>query len=221
MPKKKITVMGIDAAAVNSGVCIIEVSPQKKAPHVKFETLFEAGLTHGPRTDHRQRIQASDVIKGLLLQHGVDFVVLEDYIMNMGPTNTSAYQHGEFGGLVKRALWDTRTPFMLCGPISMRSFLSVPSRLPDSGKQFIVDTAKADYGFESEESSIAKRSNATDAFAHCIIGALVYFHLNGFDIGTLDKPKHEVLFGDGKKMKGLTNTPETFFDCDWAPQALD
>ena len=216
MAKPKIIVMALDAAAVNSGVCIIEASPISKPPHVQYNLLYEAGLVHGPKNDHTERSKFADIVKGLALLHKVDFVVIEDYISRGGTTNTSSYEHGETVGQIKKGLWEINMPMVIVGPTQMRSFISVPSRLPDSGKQHIIDTCKNDYGFVSSGTNQNKRSNASDAFIHCIIGAMTYFHFVGSEQGELDKAKSDILLGDGKKMAGIVNSPQAFFNCDWA-----
>lgn len=215
MAKTKIRVMGIDAAAVNSGVCIIEASPIKTSPHVSYNLLYEAGLVHGPKNDHRERSKFSDIVKGLSLLHNIDLVVIEDYISRGGVTNTSAYEHGETVGQLKKAFWETGAAMMIVGPTQMRSFLGVPSKLSDSGKQFIVDTCKNEYGFESSMTNQNKRSNASDAFAYCIIGAITFFICNKDAIGDLSTTKSKVLFGDGKKSAGLINSSQYFYNCNW------
>lgn len=219
--KKKAIIMGLDTAAVNSGVCIIEAKPLKKDPHVSCEVFFESGFVHGPKNEYSERAKFADIVKGLALSHKVDFVSIEDYAARIGPTNTSAYQHGETVGMVKKALWEANIPLMLVGPTPMRSFMSVPTRLPDSGKQFIMDWAKENYGFESAMTNQNKRSNATDAFIHCLIASMAYFHLSGEDMGEFSKAKADVLFGDGKKMAGITKMPHIFYGCSWAPEALE
>jgi len=213
-PKSEIRVLGLDIAAVNSGVCVTKALHRKQgAP--QFEALFECGLVHGPLRDHTERSKAADVIKGLALQHKVTFAVIEDYAMRLGPNNTSAYQAGESAGMVKKALWESSVPFIVVPPTSMRSFLQVPSRLPDSGKQFIIDAAEEKFGFKSEQTNQNKRSNATDAFIHTVIGSYVYYHFEGRDLGELPKEQQEILHGNGKKMAGLVNMPELYFGCDW------
>src|SRR5688572_13243414 len=140
--RNKVIVMGLDTAAVNSGVCIVEAFALPKEPHIEAKVLFEAGFVHSPLRDHTERAMFSDKVKGLCLLHGVQFVSMEDYAMRFGSTNTSGFQHGETVGMVKKSLWEINMPFMVTPPTSMRSFMSVPSKLKDSGKQFIMDFAK-------------------------------------------------------------------------------
>lgn len=214
--KKTVTVMGLDIAAVNSGVCIITATPLNKPPHVEAEAAFEKGFIHGPKNNHEAKALFSDVIKGLCIQYGVDFCVIEDYAMNPGLTDTSGRQQGEAVGMIKKSLWEIKMPFMVVGPTSMRSFVDVPSRLKDKGKGVIIDFAKSEYGFSSTEGSQNRRSNATDAFIHSVIGATTFFHFKDEDLGDFNTQRSNVLFGDEKKMKGLVNSPQFFYGCEWA-----
>ena len=207
--------MGIDAAAVNSGICIIEASPKNSEPHIDYKLIYEAGLVHGPKNDHQERSKFSDIVKGLALLHDINLVVIEDYISRGGITNTSAYEHGETVGQIKKAFWEIGTPMMIVGPTQMRSFIEVPSKLSDSGKKFIVDHCKNTYGFESAMTNQNKRSNASDAFVHSIIGAITYFYCTGENLGELSPSKSKVLIGDNKKSVGLINTATAFYNCKW------
>ncbi|MCW4026117.1 MAG: hypothetical protein NWE76_01370 [Candidatus Bathyarchaeota archaeon] len=217
MAKLQANVLGIDSAAVNSGLCIMQVASPNKGAGLTFSPSFESGIVHGPLNDHAARIKAAALIKGLCVQYEVDFVVVEGYALRVGPNNTSMAQHGETVGLIKKALHDLRMPFMVCPPTSMRSFLSVPRGLKDGGKQLIIEKMEEQYGFKSEMSNQSKRSNATDAAVHAVIGGLIYMSWHGRDIGELEEAKTKVLFtGDGKKMKGLRNMPELYHGCDWA-----
>lgn len=191
-----VTVMGLDLAAANSGLCIIKAH----YPTYTFDLILEEALHH-PINDFKNRVDASNYILFLAKEHGVDFAALEDYAMRFGRTNTSGFQYGELGGMVRKTLHEANIPFYVTPPTSMRSFMEVP---PKSDKSYLEKRALDRLGFVSSASTKKKRSDITDALIHAHIGALVHIIKHH----TLDYPlttaEHRILFGDSK-IVGLIN----------------
>ena len=185
-----IKVMGLDLAAVNSGLCVIEVGPS-----LEYEVIYEEALKH-PKDDFENRIQAAQHIRKLAKKYRLDLVVIEDYAYRVARNNTSAYQHGEIGGMVRKVLFEDGYTIFIIPPTTMRSFMEVP---PKSKKTFLMDQAKTKMGFEATGTNQLVRGNITDAFIHAYTGAATKFAEDGsLEEGALDAAQHRVVFGDDK-----------------------
>ena len=201
---KNLRVLGLDLAAVNSGACAIEVQSS-----LEYEVLYEEALTH-PRDDFRNRAAAAESILSAATTHKVDFVVIEDYAFRVGPSNTSAYQHGEMGGMARQVLHDAGFDILVIPITSMRSFMSVP---PKSKKDYLMEQAKNKMGFESSGRTKAHRGNITDAFIHAYTGSCWHFaNEETLDTTVLDAAQHRMIYGDGKKFAGLTEREGLWYD---------
>lgn len=212
----KLRIMGLDIAAVNSGLCIIEAEVQPEHPFVKVTPIYEEWL-YAKKDSFPDRMRASSRISTHAIEnYNVDFVVLEDYARRVGKTNTSAYEHAELCGLIKALLFASKVPVIIIPPTTMRSFMAIPSGLPDKGKQFIMDVAKIRYDFESKAPRKNQRSNITDAFIHSVIGSLVIFDKAGKIEGELGAAESKILRGDGKKIVPLGEREEIFFNFDFS-----
>lgn len=195
-------VMGLDLAAANSGVCIIEA----RYPLYSFTVVHEEALHH-PMSSFVNRADAADYIGYLASEHKIDFAAMEDYAMRFGKTNTSGFQYGEVGGMVRKVLYDKGVPFYVTPPTSMRSFMGAP---PGSDKDFLQDQALDRLGYASTASTKKKRSDITDAFIHAHIGALIHILRNNELVYDLTDAEHRILYGD-KKVVGLKDREGTFY----------
>jgi len=197
-------VLGLDLAAANSGSSVIEV----QHPNYSFQVIHEEALHH-PMASFVNRVEAANYVLFLAEQHEVDLVVLEDYARRFGRTNTSGYEHGEVGGMVRKGLHEAGYPFYVIPPTSMRSFMEVP---PKSPKDYLETRALERLGFESKASTKKKRSDITDSVIHAHIGSLV--HILRTD-GELDYPltdaEHRIIHGDGK-LEGLKDRDGIYYD---------
>lgn len=194
--------MGLDLAAANSGLCIIRAH----YPKYRHDVLVEEALNH-PMSDFRNRVGAANYILFLAREHGVDFVTLEDYAMRFGNTNTSGFQYGELGGMVRKVLHEAEIPMYVIPPTSMRSFMGVS---PKSPKDFLEKQALIRFGFESKASTKKKRSDITDALIHAHIGSLIHIiNFNNLDYDLLEY-ESRILYGD-KKIVGLTNRENIYY----------
>ena|SRR3990167_2204262 len=189
--------MGLDLAAANSGLCVLEAHCSKYS----FKIIHEQAFKH-PMSDFRNRIKVANEIFGLAKAHNPDIIVIEDYIRRSFATNTSAYEHGEIGGSVKKLLYEANFMLYLIPPTTMRSFVDAH---PKSPKEFLEEQAEHRLGYKSTASNKIKRSNITDALWHAHIGALLYFAKhNTLNYELLDCERR-VLFDGDKKMVGLVN----------------
>lgn len=195
-------VMGLDLAAVNSGLAIIEVHYPKYTCGVVHEEAL-----HHPSGDVINRIHAADYISFLASEHSVDVVIIEDYARRVGANNTSAYEHGELGGMVRKNLHAAKLPFYVIPPTSMRSFMEVP---PKSPKDFLQTQAEQRLGFTSSASNKTKRSNITDAFIHAHIGSLIHILRNDELEYDFTSAEQRMIFGD-KKLVGLKDREGIYY----------
>jgi len=196
-------IMGLDLAAANSGLCVIEAH----YPNYSFTVLAEEAMHH-PMDDFRNRVDAANYVLFLAQEHSVDVVAMEDYAMRFGKTNTSGFQYGEVGGMVRKTLYEAGIPFYTTPPTSMRSFMEAP---PRSDKDFLEKQALARLGFVSKASTKKKRSDITDAFIHAHIGALVHIIRNTEDLNySLTDAEHRILYGD-KKIIGLKDRDGIYY----------
>lgn len=182
--------MGLDLAAANSGVCIIEA----QFPDYQYTVLLEEALNH-PTNSFINRSEAADYILHLIKDNDVDVVSIEDYARRFGNTNTSGFEYGEFGGMVRKVLYDARVPFYVVPPTTMRSFMAAP---PKSPKDFLEVQAEKRLGYVSSASSKKKRSDITDAFIHAHIGSLVHILRNGTLNYSMTPAENRIIFGDSK-----------------------
>lgn len=199
----EVVVMGLDLAAANSGLCIIKAH----YPNYSFEVTHEEALHH-PMDSFINRVDAANYINFLAVDNKVDIVVMEDYAMRFGRTNTSGFQYGEMGGMVRKTLYETNIPFYVIPPTSMRSFMEVP---PKSDKEFLVAQARNRLGFESGASTKKKRSDITDAFIHAHIGSLVHILRNWQLEYELTEAERRILHGDNK-LTGLKERDGIYYD---------
>lgn len=196
--KKQLRVAGLDLAAVNSGLALIETSTQAGYPPVKWTLLKEVATKGG--MSFQPRLEAAKVIVSTIKDFSVDLVALEDYALRMAKNNTSGYQYAEFAGIVKYRLLELGLPILLIPPTTMRSFLEIPK---GSTKAAIMDAVYERYGFTSKMTRKNERSNVCDAFAHAYIGSCSYFAREGHLTGHLKKSEKKVIYGDGKKRLAL------------------
>lgn len=197
-------VMGLDLAAANSGLSVIEA----QHPNYSFQVIHEEALHH-PMADFRNRVEAANYIVFLAGQHEVDLVVLEDYARRFGRTNTSGYEHGEFGGMVRKSLYEAGFAFYVVPPTSMRSFMAVP---PKSPKDYLETRALERLGFESKASTKKKRSDITDSVIHAHIGSLLHILRQGDELDyALEASEERIIFGD-KKLEGLKDRDGIYYE---------
>jgi len=194
--------MGLDLAAANSGVCIID----SHYPDYSFTVLLEDSLNH-PMVDFRNRVDAANYILFIAKEHDVDIVAMEDYAMRFGSTNTSGFQYGELAGMVKKVLYEAKIPFYVTPPTSMRSFMQAPPRSP---KDFLETQALSRLGYKSSASTKKKRSDITDAFLHAHIGSLIHISRNNELNYTLTDAESRILYGD-KKIIGLKDRDGNYY----------
>ena len=194
--------MGLDLAAANSGMCIIEAH----YPTYVFEVVLEEGLHH-PMDDFRNRIDAANYISFMASEHSVDVVAIEDYAMRFGKTNTSGFQYGELGGMVRKTLYELDLPIYLVPPTSMRSFMQVS---PKSPKDYLEKQALYRFDFESKASTKKKRSDITDAFIHAHIGSLLHISKTSKLKYDLTDAEKRILYGD-KQIIGLVDRENIYY----------
>lgn len=204
--------MGLDIAAVNSGMCIIEARPLSEYPWIEIvDTYEEWHYADLGSFQDRMRV-ASRISEFSTDDYNVDLVVLEDYAKRIGKTNTSAYEHAELCSLIKAFTISSGKRMLIIPPTTMRSFMAIPNGLKDKGKQMIIDNVKETYGFESKAPRKNQRSNITDAFVHSVIGALVIYGMNGtLDEEELDEQAKKLLFGKGAKT-GILERPQLYYN---------
>jgi hypothetical protein len=193
--------MGLDLAAANSGVCVIEA----QFPDYCFNVVLEEALHH-PKDSFINRSDATDYIMYLIMEHKVDVVSMEDYARRFGHTNTSGFEYGEIGGMVRKALYDAGIPFYVVPPTSMRSFMGVP---PKSPKDFLETQALNRLGYSSIASTKKKRSDITDAFIHAHIGSLIHILRNDTLSYNMTDAEKRIMLGDGKII-GLKDRKEIY-----------
>lgn len=200
--------MGLDIAAVNSGMCIIEARCLSEYPWIEIVDTYEE-WHYSDLGSFQDRMRVSSRISEFQTDdYNVDLVVLEDYAKRMGKTNTSAYEHAELCSLIKAFTIASGKPMLIIPPTTMRSFMAIPNGLKDKGKQMIIDNVKEIYGFESKAPRKNQRSNITDAFVHAVIGALVIYGINGILVEEeLDDQAKKLLFGKGKTT-GILDRPQ-------------
>lgn len=196
-------VMGLDLAAANSGLCVIEAH----YPDYSFQVIHEEALHH-PMSSFTNRVDAANYIEYLVTEHDVEVAAIEDYARRFGRTNTSGYEHGEVGGMVRKVLYEMGCPFYIIPPTSMRSFMEVP---PKSPKDFLQDQALARLGFESKASTKKKRSDITDAVIHAHIGSLLHILRAGELNYSLTDAEHRIIYGDNK-LEGLKDRDGIYYD---------
>ena len=189
--------MGLDLAAANSGLCMIESRCPKRGKYNQ-QVVLEQAFQH-PMSDFRNRASVANQILILAERYKPDIIVIEDYIRRSFATNTSSYEHGEMGGMVKKLLYEAGFTIYLVPPTTMRSFVNAP---PKSPKEYIEEQADARLGYVSTASNKKKRSDITDAFWHAHIGALTYFAKQGTLKYDLLECEKRILYGD-KKIIGL------------------
>jgi hypothetical protein len=183
-------IMGLDLAAANSGLCVIEAH----YPNYHFSVVVEEALNH-PMADFRNRIDAANYAMFVAKEQAVDAVAIEDYARRFGNTNTSGYEHAEIGGMVRKLFYEAGIPIYIIPPTSMRSFMEVP---PKSPKDFLEDQALKRLGFASKASTKKKRSDITDAFIHAHIGSLLHIIRNQTLVYDLTTAENRILYGDNK-----------------------
>ena len=183
-------VMGLDLAAANSGLCVIEAH----YPDYSFSVLAEEALNH-PMAEFTNRIDAANYALFIANEHSIDAVAIEDYARRFGNTNTSGYEHAELGGMVKKLFYEADIPMYIIPPTSMRSFMQAP---PKSPKDFLETQALSRLGFASKASTKKKRSDITDAFIHAHIGSLLHIIRNDTLVYSLSDAEQRILYGDNK-----------------------
>lgn len=186
--------MGLDLAAVNSGLSVVKAH----YPKYSVSCVYEEALLH-PKNDFRNRIKAADGILNTALAHSPDVIVIEDYARRFGHTNTSGFEHGEIGGMVRKVLHQADFLIYVIPPTTMRSFMDIK---PKSGKDALVQAAETRLGYVSSASNKKDRSNITDAFLHAHIGALTFLLKNHKVTYDFSEPERRILFGD-KQVTGL------------------
>lgn len=199
--KKRVRVGGLDLAAANSGMFIAEAVTRNGQPPLEI-TPINAKALRTEMGDYTTRVKVSQEIVDAMLKHKVDFVVIEDYAMRMGPNNTSGLQQAELVGMVKLRLHEAGVVFMTVNPSQMRSFIGLMQK---DKKQVIIDNMANRWGISSDAPRKADRSNIIDSAAHMIIGACVYFSSHGHLTSNLSERERRVLYGDDLKMQGLIN----------------
>lgn len=195
--------MGLDLAAANSGTSILDVH----YPDYSFEVIHEEALHH-PMASFVNRIDAANYVGYLVQEHDVELVALEDYARRFGRTNTSGYEHGEIGGMVRKVLYELGCPFYIIPPTSMRSFMEVP---PKSPKDYLETRALERLGFESKASTKKKRSDITDSVIHAHIGSLVHILRTGELNYNFTDAEERIIYGD-KKIEGLKDRDGIYYE---------
>ena len=213
----EVRVMGLDLAPANSGMCIIEAHPNSGYPAVSPTVLYQEALSLFDNFSDRQR--CSYYIYTKALEYKPDVIVIEGYVPSMGRFNTTAYQHAEFVALTKHRLLSAGFKIIIVPPTTMRSFVKIPPKQKDKGKQHIMSQMESIYGFKADYSRKKERSDVTDAFVHSIIGAHVYFALSGILDGEMVSHEKRIILGDDNQEKktaivGLINRPEAYIG-DW------
>lgn len=189
-------VLGLDLAAANSGLCCIDV----EYPKYSYKVLKQEGFRH-PISDFRNRVDVTNTILEIAEELEPNLVVIEDYAMRFGKTNTSGYQHAEVGGMVKKCLHEAGFTIYIIPPTTMRSFMVIPPRSP---KDLLETKAEERLGFVAEASTKKKRSDITDAFIHAHIGSLVWLEKYASLEYDLTKSERRVIYGDDK-LEGLVD----------------
>jgi hypothetical protein len=199
----KMRVMGLDLAAANSGLAVIEAS----YPQYSFSVIHEEALHHS-MASFVNRADAANYILYLANEHKPHVIVLEDYARRFGRTNTSGYEHGEVGGMVRKALYEGGFPFYIIPPTSMRSYMEVP---PRSHKDYLQERALLRLGYESTASTKKKRQDITDAVIHAHIGSLLHI-LRDADVEyDFTDAERRIIYGDSK-LQGLKDRDGIYYE---------
>lgn len=201
--KSRIRVAGLDIAAVNSGLCMIEASPRNGYPPLDFKVLYETPI-RAEMAWFEARVAAAKLMAEKIRLHEIDLVVVEGYALRFGATNTSGYQHAELAALTKYFIMELDLPILIVPPTTMRSFVQVK---PKQKKQAIMDYAYETWGFGSKLPRKGDRSNVTDAFVHAYIGACIYFARNGRLTESLKKYEKNVVYGKAIVKLGAKDEP--------------
>lgn len=199
--KKRVRVGGLDLAAANSGLCILEATTLNRQPPLEL-TMLNTKALRTEMGDYTTRVKVSKDIVDLMVKHRVDFVVIEDYAVVRGPNNTSGIQQAEFVGMVKLRLHEAGIRFMMVNPSQMRSFIGLMQK---DKKQVIIDNAFSRWGISSDAPRKADRSNIIDSCCHAVIGACTYFASHGHLTSNLSDREKRIIYGDDLKMQGLVN----------------
>ena len=197
MRKSSIRVAGLDLAAVNSGMAIIEARVREGRnayPPLDWHLHYEKALK--VEQLFYKRVHAARDIREQIRLHEVELVVLEDTIKRGGRNNTTGLQQQELLTLVMYHLWEDGLPMLLVNPATMRSFLGVGTA---GDKDALVESVRERYGFASKQPRKGERSNVTDAFAHAYIGACSYYAREGKLTANLKKSEKNVIYGGGGK----------------------
>lgn len=194
MRKKSVRVAGLDLAAVNSGLCVIDSATCAGYPPIEWTLQGEHAIKGGMQFP--TRVTAAQQVMDIIEKAKPDLIALEDYALRMAPNNTSGYQYAEFAGIVKYYLYEAGYPILIIPPTTMRSFLGAKN---GGGKEQLINTVYERYGFSSKQPRKGERSNVCDAFAHAYIGSCSYFARDGRLTANLKTQEKVALYGDGKK----------------------
>ncbi len=197
MRKSSIRVAGLDIAAVNSGMAIIEarVREGQGYPPLDWSLIQEKAIKC--ESLFYKRIFTARDIREMIRQADVDLVVLEDTIKRGGRNNTTGLQQQELLSLTMYFLWEDGLPMLLVNPSTMRSFLGVGTA---GDKDALIAAVQDRYGFSSKQPRKGERSNVSDAFAHAYIGACSYYAREGKLTANLKKSEKNVIYGGSKRL---------------------
>lgn len=196
MRKSSIRVAGLDIAAVNSGMAIIEarVREGQGYPPLDWTLIIEKAIKCEQL--FYKRVQIAKGIRDEIRKSEVDLVVLEDTIKRGGRNNTTGLQQQELLTLTMYFLWEDGLPMLVVNPSTMRSFLGVGKA---GDKDALITAVHERYGFSSKQPRKGERSNVSDAFAHAYIGACSYYAREGKLTANLKKSEKNVIYGGTAK----------------------
>lgn len=192
-------VAGLDLAAVNSGLCVIEATTQDGHPPLQYNVLSQQAIKNEP--GFVGRVKAAKDVFEEISKYSVDMVALEECVPVGGDSNTTGLQQSAFLEIVMYLLYEADIPMMIVPPTTMRSFIQASTG--KQRKKSIMKNAYDRYEFNAKHPRQGERSNITDAFVHSYIGACVLFGRDGKLTGNLLPAEKHVVYGNSKKMIGL------------------
>lgn len=199
-----IRVAGLDLAASQSAICIIQATTRNAYPPIDYQVLHVEPI----RTEMNNpvtHINKSQHIVDLCLEHRVDFVSLEEAPPMRSFSNTSGQQHSQYIGMTMLRLYENNLPFMTVNNSILRSFVGI---MPKQKKDLIVDLTREAWGFTSKASRKKERSDEVDSFLHAVLAACHHFSWHGHLTSNLTDREKKALYNDTGKIKPLVRREE-------------
>jgi hypothetical protein len=194
----------MDLASVSSGVVL--VSGKWDGREVSITPLYEKAYT--VKNDFPSHFYAAQEMLAETMRlhekYCIDLIAVEDYLMLS--SSQVSFSIGEFGGLVRGFHFEDGFPLLLNKPPVMRSFAADGRKIRPkaAGKRDLVDWAKEDFGFASQQRLAKQRSDCADAFWHAVLGVYTLLFIQGVPLNVLSEKRQGVWVN--KKINGILDT---------------